>query len=90
MCHVKVAAGHHGFSGLAHERAQKAAIGVVPGHAHVDASEFVLRVGRVYIHKPKRVELERADAALGRGLGDEFGSLAFAGIRQQRVGVQNA
>ena len=90
MCHVKVSAGHHGFPGLAFERAQKAAIGVVPGHAHVNAGELVLRVGRVDIHKPKLVELERADAALGRGLGDELGSLAFAGVGQQRVGVQHA
>ena len=89
MRHVKVAAGHDGFAGLALERAQKAAIGIVPGHAYVDAGELVLRVGRVDIHKPKLIELERADAAFGRGLGDELGGLAFAGVGQQRVGMQH-
>ena len=90
VCHVKVAAGYHGFAGLALERVQKAAVGIVPGHAHVDAGEFVLRVGRVDIHKPKLVELERADAALGCGLGDELARLALAGVGQQCIGVQHA
>ena len=80
--HVKVAAGHHGLAGFALERAQKAAVGIVPGHAHVDARELVLRVGRIDIDEPELVELERADAALGRGLGDELGGLAFAGVGQ--------
>ena len=80
MRHVKVAAGYDGFAGLALKRAQKAAVGIVPGHAHIDAREFVLRVGRVDIHKPKLVELERTDAALGCGLGDEYGRLALAGV----------
>ena len=80
MRHVKVATGHHGLAGLALERVQKVAVGIVPGHAHVDAGEFVLRVGSVDIHKPELVELQRADAALGRGLGDEFGRLALAGV----------
>ena len=80
--HVKVAAGYDGLAGFALKCAQKAAIGIVPGHAHVDASEFVLRVGRIDIHKPKLVELERADAALGCGLGDELGRLALAGVGQ--------
>lgn len=57
----------------ARSRAQvrsKAAIGIVPGHAYIDARELILGVGRVDIHEPKLVELERADAALGCGLGD--------------------
>ena len=90
MCHVKVAAGHYGLSGLALEACQKAAVGIVPGHAHVDAGEFVLRVGRVDIHKPEFVELQRADTTLGRGLGNELGCLAFTGVGQQRVGAQHA
>ena len=90
MRHVKVATGHHGLAGLALKRAQKAAVGIVPGHAHVDAGEFVLRVGSVDIHKPELVELQRADAALGRGLGDELGRLALAGVGQQRIGAQYA
>ena len=49
-----------------------------------------MRVGRIDIDKPKLVELERADAALGRGLGDELCRIALAGVRQQRVGVQHA
>ena len=88
--HVKVAAGYDVFAGLALERVQKAAVGIVPGHAHVDAGEFVLRVGSVDIHKPELVELQRADAALGRGLGDELGRLALAGVGQQRIGAQYA
>ena len=88
--HVKVTAGHHGLVGLALEPCQKATIGVVPGHAHVDAGELVLSIGRVDVHKPKLVELERANAALGRGLGDELCRLAFAGVGQQGVGVQHA
>ena len=80
MRHVKVAAGHNGLAGLALKRAQKAAIGIVPGHAYIDARELILGVRRVDIHKPKLVELERADAALGCGLGDELGRLALAGV----------
>ena len=80
MRHVKVAASYDGLAGLAFKRAQKAAVGIVPGHAHVDAGEFVLRVGSVDIHKPELVELQRADAALGCGLGDEYGRLVLAGV----------
>ena len=90
MRHVKVAAGYDGFAGLALERVQKAAVGIVPGHTHIDARELILGVGRVDIHEPKLVELERTDAALGCGLGDELGRLALAGVRQQRVGAQHA
>ena len=90
MRHVKVAAGYDGFAGLALERVQKAAVGIVPGHTHVDARELILCVGRVDIHKPEFVELERADAALGCGLGDEHGRLASAGVGQQRIGAQYA
>ena len=80
MRHVKVAAGHDGFAGLALERVQKAAVSIVPGHAHVDAGEFILGVGRIDVDKPKLAELERADAALGYGLGDECGRLTLAGV----------
>ena len=80
MRHVKVAAGHDGFAGLALKRAQKAAIGIIPGHAHINARELILGVRRVDIHKPKLVELERADAALGCSLGDELGCLALTGV----------
>ena len=90
MRHVKVAAGYDGFAGLALERVQKAAVGIVPGHTHVDARELILCVGRVDIHKPEFVELERADAALGCDLGDEHGRLASAGVGQQRIGAQYA
>ena len=80
MRHVKVAAGHHGFAGLAFKRAQKAAVGIVPSHAHVDARELILGVGRIDVDKPKLVELERADAALGRGLRHELCRLALASV----------
>ena len=90
MRHVKVAAGYNGLAGLAFKRAQKAAIGIVPGHAYIDAGELVLGVGRIDVHEPKLVELERADAALGCGLGDELGSPTLAGVGWQRIGVQHA
>ena len=80
VCHVKVAAGHHGLSGLALEACQKAAVGIVPGHAYIDARELILGVRRIDVHKPKLVELERADAALGCGLGNELGSPTLAGV----------
>ena len=80
MRHVKVAAGYDGFAGLALERVQKAAVGIVPGHTHVDARELILCVGRIDVDKPKLVELERTDAALGCGLGDELGRLVLAGV----------
>ena len=90
MSHVKVAAGHDGLAGFALKRAQKAAIGIVPGRAYIDARELVLGVGRIDVDKPKLVELERADAALGCGLGDELGRLALAGVGQQCIGAQHA
>ena len=37
-------------------------------------------VGRIDVDKPELVELERADAALGCGLGDELGRLAFVSV----------
>ena len=80
MRHVKVATGHYGLAGLALERVQKAAVGIVPGHARIDARELILGVGRVYIDKPELVELERADTALGRGLRHELCRLALAGV----------
>ena len=88
--HVKVAAGHDGFAGLALERVQKAAVSIVPGHAHVDAGEFILGVGCIDVDKPELVELQRADTALGRGLGNELSCLTLAGVGQQRIGVQHA
>ena len=80
MRHVKVAAGYDGLAGFVLKRAQKAAIGIIPGHAHIDARELILGVGRIDVDKPKLVELECADAALGYGLGDEYGRLALAGV----------
>ena len=80
MRHVKVAASYDGLAGLAFKRAQKVAIGIVPSHAYIDARELILGVRSVDIHKPKLVELERADAALGCGLGDELGRLVLAGV----------
>ena len=82
MSHVKVAAGYDGLAGFALKRVQKAAVGIVPSHAYIDARELVLGVGRIDVHEPKLVELERADAALGCGLGDELGRLALAGVGQ--------
>ena len=80
MRHVKVATGHHGLAGLALKRAQKATIGIVPGHAYIDARELILGVGRIDVDKPELVELERTDAALGRGLRHELGRLALVGV----------
>ena len=88
--HVKVAAGHHGFTGLALKCAQKAAVGIVPRHAHIDAGELVLGVGRIDVDKPELIELERADAALGCGLRHELCRLALAGVGQQGIGAQHA
>ena len=45
MRHVQVAAEHHGLSSI--EVEDVAAEGVVPRHAIVQASQFILRVGRV-------------------------------------------
>ena len=64
--HVEIAAGDHGFGGL--EVFEELAVAPVPRHAVVDARQSLLGVGRVDVHEPIPVELERTDASLVVGV----------------------
>ncbi len=91
MGHVEVAAGHHGL--LGGKAGQKLAVAGVPGNARVNARELGLGVGRVDVHEPIVLELERADAALGDGHGHEllfFGREHLVGDGRQLLGVKDA
>ena len=64
--HVEVTAGDHGFGGL--KVFEELAVAPVPRHAVVDARQSLLGIGRVDVHEPISVELERADAPLVVGV----------------------
>ena len=70
MGYVKVAAGDNRLA-FCFQAFEKRTESVVPGHAHVQASELVLRVGRVDVYKPKTFEFESAYASFRAGFGHE-------------------